>query len=1215
MKLILSSKGKTFETDFVTSDFSREEVYYNNLKQADNNATVTIPYDGDVQNFINAYADENIKAQIIDGSVHVFTGYVRKNFSFSKKQANQPMKLELVSPSFLLDTTVDQDFVLTGTSLGIAVGSLLSFADFTTTVELNNEIGLFQIEEGANVKDTLTELLFEYGYCYDFDSDGNFVIYPLFNNPKTLEVTQNFDGTNCRNEIKVNKKEQSNDSSKVCWDTIKYIEHGLIFADTTNGDADKYSCSIELPAKSYLGDIEDTTSYYITYDCAEGEVRYCKHGELVLESSNSSGLLYSYTNHGRKGELSVYNNTNKPITITKIVVYGNVYVTSCNNETSTTIGKKVKELEAPYIHSKTDAENLAKNYDNWLKYADYTVSLKSYTDYALGTFVKISDHGLGTVYGRIIKKKYYLDLKPIDYTIEAISEYEPTTVVSKSTKKSALIANGLVGAKGEKGDKGENGKDGKDGAKGDKGDRGEQGIKGDKGDTGAKGDKGDSGIGITSVTEYYLASASASGVTTSTSGWTTSIQTITTSKKYLWNYEKVTYSDSSTSSTSPIIIGAYGNTGATGAKGATGATGATGVGIKSISEHYLASASNSGITTSTSGWTTTIQTLTASKKYLWNYETITYTDNSISNSSPVIIGVYGDKGDTGAKGATGATGAKGDKGDKGDTGATGAKGDKGDKGDTGAKGATGAKGVSMRNRGTWASGTAYVNDASYIDVVYYATNGCSYSCIKSHTASSSILPTNTTYWSVLAKKGDNYWISKTWVDLSATTYNSNTWYPVVGTSISNDGVQSLRCTVQLNSGTVPSWSTHSNGFSCELEVQDQRSGWGTTPATCIRFIDNFAWTKAVDNVANVSPVSYTQMTNSSLPVFYLRGGGKYLLETTYSCSWSIKTASYTSNSQTVSPSANTRPAPRGTYVVGQNGSQGVRGAQYRGAYSSAPTSSLVSGDWYLNTGDGYCYYYTGSSWTKITSYSDYRYLQAMDDMVNLSATLKSNSSLTTSVNNWVKNLCAGTVLADTIATKTINLKTSGIIKSNNYVAGKTGFKIDYNGNAEFNNGTFNNITSDKGTFTHATIEENCIIKGQIQQGASFFVGTKIIISNGGSKINCSNSLYTNVYFYSTGILVVEIPPEHRKYGVPRVIRHYASDVKVSSAGEPTLGNLGNYSPGSTNPRYQLQASSGLNVFRFMPDGTAREFMPIYFTDNNNDSYITPSYAILTLFYV
>lgn len=100
------------------------------------------------------------------------------------------------------------------------------------------------------------------------------------------------------------------------------------------------------------------------------------------------------------------------------------------------------------------------------------------------------------------------------------------------------------------------------------------------------------------------------------------------------------------------------------------------------------------------------------------------------------------KGDTGAKGATGATGSQGPKGDKGDTGATGA---------AGAKGATGAKGVSFVVKGAWASGTAYVNNTTQIDVVTY--NGSSYACKTSHTASPSILPTNTTYWALIAQKG------------------------------------------------------------------------------------------------------------------------------------------------------------------------------------------------------------------------------------------------------------------------------------------------------------------------------------------------------------------------------------------------------------------------------------------------------------------------------
>ena len=146
------------------------------------------------------------------------------------------------------------------------------------------------------------------------------------------------------------------------------------------------------------------------------------------------------------------------------------------------------------------------------------------------------------------------------------------------------------------------------------------------------GQKGSTGKGIKSVTEYYLATASSSGVTTSTSGWTTTVQTITLDQKYLWNYEVITYTDNTTSTTTPIIIGVFGN------------TGATGKGIKSVTEYYLATTLSSGVTTSTSGWTTTIQSLTATNKYLWNYELITYTDNSTATINPVIIGVYGDQG-------------------------------------------------------------------------------------------------------------------------------------------------------------------------------------------------------------------------------------------------------------------------------------------------------------------------------------------------------------------------------------------------------------------------------------------------------------------------------------------------------------------------------------------------------------------------------------------
>lgn len=81
-----------------------------------------------------------------------------------------------------------------------------------------------------------------------------------------------------------------------------------------------------------------------------------------------------------------------------------------------------------------------------------------------------------------------------------------------------------------------------------------------------------------------------------------------------------------------------------------GEDGQDGVGIKSITKYYLASEKSTGITTSSSGWTTTIQTMTETKKYLWSYETITYTDRTPTKTTPVIIGVHGQNGADGDSG-------------------------------------------------------------------------------------------------------------------------------------------------------------------------------------------------------------------------------------------------------------------------------------------------------------------------------------------------------------------------------------------------------------------------------------------------------------------------------------------------------------------------------------------------------------------------------------
>lgn len=132
------------------------------------------------------------------------------------------------------------------------------------------------------------------------------------------------------------------------------------------------------------------------------------------------------------------------------------------------------------------------------------------------------------------------------------------------------------------------------------------------------------------------------------------------------------------------------------------------------------------------------------------------------------------------------------------------------------------------------------------------------------------------------------------VDLSSL--DTNTWYPVV-TNCGWPGLHHIKCNVQLNSGTKPSWSTHSAGFTAVVELLTLSPGWGTTGGHCIclcndqRFISD----------SSKPPVGYTMMWNGSMCVFWLRGGGIYHLYADYKTTQSLQTSSYTNNEETVSP--------------------------------------------------------------------------------------------------------------------------------------------------------------------------------------------------------------------------------------------------------------------------------------------------------------------------
>lgn len=158
-------------------------------------------------------------------------------------------------------------------------------------------------------------------------------------------------------------------------------------------------------------------------------------------------------------------------------------------------------------------------------------------------------------------------------------------------------------------------------------------FRGDPGENGIPGENGEDGR-----TSYlHIAYANSSD------GWTDFSTTVSAGKQYMGQYVDFTERDS----TNPDM---YKWTKVKGENGQDGTDGQDGVGIKSVTKYYLASEKSTGITTSSSGWTTTIQTMTETKKYLWSYETIAYTDGNSTKTTPIIIGVHGQNGADGDSG-------------------------------------------------------------------------------------------------------------------------------------------------------------------------------------------------------------------------------------------------------------------------------------------------------------------------------------------------------------------------------------------------------------------------------------------------------------------------------------------------------------------------------------------------------------------------------------
>lgn len=147
------------------------------------------------------------------------------------------------------------------------------------------------------------------------------------------------------------------------------------------------------------------------------------------------------------------------------------------------------------------------------------------------------------------------------------------------------------------------------------------------------------------------------------------------------------------------------------------------------------------------------------------------------------------------------------------------------------------------------------------------------------------------------------------IDLTASTYDQDTWYPVVISWVNMCVLMEYVCYARLSKSGKPSWSTHSQGFSTIVDVCVRNSRWGEYTGKYYNKHNTNSFCKN-----NVPPAIFTIDTKyPNGAVWYLRGGGIYNLFTSDTVTWRVVTAQTTINgsgstAQVVAPTK-TQPTP------------------------------------------------------------------------------------------------------------------------------------------------------------------------------------------------------------------------------------------------------------------------------------------------------------------
>lgn len=299
------------------------------------------------------------------------------------------------------------------------------------------------------------------------------------------------------------------------------------------------------------------------------------------------------------------------------------------------------------------------------------------------------------------------------------------------------------------------------------------------------------------------------------------------------------------------------------------------------------------------------------------------------------------------------------------------------------------------------------------------------------------------------------------------------------------------------------------------------------------------------------------------------------------------------------------------------------GTRYKGDYFTwgGPTTSVTYAGVTYTFLKGRVYSWNGYQWAESTndgeiSDSFNNVMSVLDDeIVSNNSKLEQTMRKLSAVTVFCEELATKVAFINKLFTQNITMQNGGFFKSQNW---NGTFDPDLKKITAFGSDGWGLDSTGQIDLVNAHISGDSEIEGLLKQGTNVYFATRITIRNHGGNctIECSNPDYQDkVVRMGTGQYQIA-HAGFKAYGVPRIIANYASDVEKTDR-DIAMGYFGSgdFSYLGTNPKYQLQCRGCGNYFIWDGSGQMYEYFPFVFTDNNNDNYKDPAYAVLTLYYL